>query len=290
MTEVTNPFTSEPWQLSLQYRPRFTQYNPTTGEAEKPLGFVDYLPGEHNFDQTNGDGITGGNWYFNLSGNWVFEGSGSLRLDAYQNSLVWHPDEYWTDEIDFDNERDTFMKYGIVEASLYLTDRWEDHIPQKGVKFKFEFKKRTIVTEQNYELVAPPPNTYPAYWTSTPGAVNQISEEEEMATFEVPMPDDIDVQKHYFRSIELSEQDRIDKGFIFPGKGGTFHDGTEKFGYDHEKDEREFRRFYFDDPPVPGMYYRVLTKITTTTIRYEVDPGLDVVDVSCTPAAFYNRE
>ena len=285
MQETTQPFVSEPFQIT-SHRPRFTQYD-KDGKPEEPKGYASREA--YNFDQEEG----GGNWYFNLYGTWTFEGNGRVIVED-QGSF--HGDEFWTDEVDENNEKDTYVNYGMVFISLYLTDRWEDHNPFKDVKFTWKITKETIKTEQEFEQV-PPPDEYPFgiwYWTSNPGSIVETERNEEEETVEFTLPEDFEEGRHDFYLFrDLSDQQMIDRGHVYPGKGGTFHDGSEKYGYDKEEVITDYALYENPgDPGPPPGKYRVVKKITTTYVRYKTDfnNGVDDPQETCTPGSFFNKE
>jgi hypothetical protein len=287
MNEVTNPFFSEPFQIT-SHRPRFTLYD-EDGNPEEPIGYVSRE--DHNFDQEDG----GGNYYFNLFGDWTFDGNGRVIVD---NSGSFHAPEYWTEEPDDENDKDFYVSYGMVFINLYLTDRWEDHIPFKGVSFTWNVVKETIKTEQEFTLV-PPQDEYPFgiwYWTSTPGSVVETERTEESEEIGFTLPDDFEAGKHDFYTFrDLSEQQMLERGHIYPGKDGTFHDGTDKYGFDSEKIETDLvlkENPSAPDPSDRDSKYRVVKKITITYIRYKTSfiNGEDDPEETCSPPAFYNQQ
>lgn len=285
MFENTRPFRIDPFQIT-SHRPRFTNYD-TSGNPVEPIGYVTRADDLSNYDQES----SGGNWYNNVYLSESIEGNGRVIIEDKDMGLTFHPPESWTDPIDDENEKDTYMRYGLVHIYLTLSDRWEDHIPFKEVKFTWKIKKQTIQTMQIWDLVPPSPPSKP-YWTSTPGEILETQNFDEEVTIEFQMPDDFEEGKHDFVSYtHLTEQQQVDRGFVYPGKEGeTFHDGSDKYGYDREKDEREYR-LYLYDPNFPEIKYRVLTKITVTSVRYLTDfNGGDVVVETSTPSAFFNQE
>ena len=275
MVEVNNPFQVEPFYLT-SHRRTFTEYD-TNGVAKQPLGYV--TRAEHNFDQEQG----GGNWYFVLPGTRIFEGNGRVICGS---ASAYHAPEFWRDEISTFNARLNYAEYGMVLINLTLGDRFEDHIPFKGVTFTWKIKKETVVTEQEFDLV-PPSQPY-QFWSSTPGQIVETERSEEEVTVTFQLPDDFEQGKHSFDSnTDLTDQQRIDRGFVFP-KGGTFQDGSPKHGFDSRKEVTELNLYPYP-PPDESLTYDVITKITVTTITYKT-PGLNYDEdnkETCTPAPFY---
>jgi hypothetical protein len=281
MNENNNPFASDPWQLTSNYRPREVTYKPN-GKPDEPIGYVDIEIAR--FDQTNEGIVNGGNCYFNLFGNSTFDQNGTINLVATDNPFVNHAPETWVDEINFDQQVTHEKIYGHIYVNLTISDRWEDHIPFRGVIFKYKIKKVTRKTEQYFTIIDPPYDGVP--YTSIPGDIDEKSKEEEDFNFDVNMPEDIDLALHSFSTSNFTQEQNIDKGYVLP-KGGTFQDGTPKWGYDAIHYEQEENRYYLDQPPIAGQFYTVITKRIVTYITYVLDPWT-AVEETCTPPAFYN--
>jgi hypothetical protein len=275
MAEVNNPFQSEPFYLTSHKR-TFTEYE-ADGTPKQPLGYATIR--EHSFDQEQG----GGNWYFTPPGTRVFEGNGRVICGS---GSAYHAPEFWRDDISTFNARLNYAEYGMVLLNLTLARRFEDHIPFKGVTFTWKIKKETVVTEQEFDLVQPS-ESYP-FWSSTPGQIVETERSEEEVTVTLQLPDDFEQNKHDFDSLrDLTDQQRIDRGFVFP-KGGTFQDGSPKHGFDSRKEVTELNLYPYP-PPDESLTYDVTTKITVTTITYKT-PGFygdDAAEETCTPAPFY---
>lgn len=278
MGEATNPFQIAPFYLT-SHRRTFTEYE-ANGTPKQPLGYV--TRAEYNFDQEEG----GGNWYYNLPGTGVFEGNGRVICRS-QSSF--HAPEYWRDEVDDDNAKYTQIDYGMVLITLTLSRRFEDHIPFKGITFTWmKVKKEKVVTEQEFDLVPPRPNTSDG-WSSTPGQIVETERSEEEVTITFQLPDDYEQGKHDFDSNRDLTQDKlVSRGFVYPGAGGSFHDGSEKYGYDERKEVTDVK-LYPLPPPDETLKYEVIKKKTVTTITYKTQffNDVDEVDETCAPAPFF---
>ena len=279
MGEAERPFFIRPFRLT-SYRP--VKFGEGLVDANQAEPYTYYAP--NNFQQNVAGDVDGGNCYYNDIGDWGFEGNGILFIAQLTNPLIYHPGEIWTDEVDFYNQRTTIMSYGVIEVTLMLNDRFEDHIPFKDVAFEFRFTKNTRKTEQIWT----DSTDLSGNETTIPGVEIEIENSDEEVSFTFTMPDDINLGRHRFDSfIDLDEEERVDKGYIYPekGAGGNFHDGDAKYGFDAVKHEQEEKRVYLDDPPKPGEFYALIKKITRTFITYD----LTGVEETCTPATFYNQ-
>jgi hypothetical protein len=275
MAESTNPFAVRAFYLTSHKRV-YTEYD-TNGVAKQPLGYVTIA--DHNFDQEEG----GGNWYYNTIGQGVFEGNGRVICGS---ASAYHAPEFWRDDIGENNAKLTYVEYGMVLINLYLGDRFEDHNIFKAVSFTWKFKKETVVTEQEFDLV-PPSNSYP-FWSSTPGQIVETERSEETVTMTFQLPEDFEQGRHDFYTFrDLTDQQRIDRGFVFP-KGGTFHDGSPKHGFDSFKEVTELNVYKYP-PPDEDLTYDVATKKTVTRVNYKT-PGFygdDAAEETCSPAEFF---
>lgn len=277
MNEITNPFITRGFYLT-SHKKTYTEYD-TNGTPKQPLGYVTIA--EHNFDQEQG----GGNWYYNLVGQGSFEGNGFIRCNS---ASAYHAPEFWRDDISTFNARLTAVDYNMVIIYLTLTDRFEDHNLFKGTVFTWKIKKETVVTEQEFDLV-PPSQPY-QFWSSTPGQIVETERSEEEVTVTFQLPDDFEQGKHNFDSYrDLTEQQLIDRGFVFP-KGGTFQDGSPKHGFDARKEVTELNVYPYP-PPDESITYDVITKITVTTINYKT-PGFygdDAAEETCAPPEYFRE-
>lgn len=268
MFENSAPFRSEPFSLTSPYRPIVMTFD-NDGEEKEPLGYV--TEASNNFDQTNSSGVEGGNYYFNLDGDSASDRSGLIFIFQNTNNLIIHPDESWSEPIDQYHEKDIHKAYGVVEVRLEIKDRYEFHIPFKNVKYKWKFKKQTRVYKslENSE---------------DPFELELISDETEDEEFEFTLPDDFDQGKHAFRSYELTLQEKIDRGFIHPGKGTGefFHDDDEKYAIDNVSEER----FYTIDSDGRRTS---LDRIERTEIDYLLSDPTEVTE-TVTPSAFFNQD
>lgn len=279
MGENTRPFRSEPFYITA-YRPIKMQYD-DNGMEKDPPGYVEDKNGESfRFDQTKKAEVNGGNWYFNLWGNSSSVGGGSIRMLNGSNP---HPDEFWIEDEDPDKLDWYWAYYNTLYVDLYMIDRWEDHIPFKGVKYIFEkIKRKKVRREQEWQLN--PPNQF-GLITSDPLGWEIIEEDEEEVSFEFTMPDDIDLSKHGFDSNTLTLQELIEGGYIFPNDGGSRHDGTPIDGYEALRYEVK-QNLYEYDPERPWLgKYQVTTKEIEITTTYDLT---DIMD-NCSPPAFYNQ-
>lgn len=251
------------------------------GKEKDPPGYVDEKNAEtFRFDQIKKAEVNGGNWYFNLSDNTSSEGLGHIYITNVPNP---HPDEFWIDQDEF--KLDWYWSYyQTLFIDLLILDRFEDHIPFKGVKYTFEkIKRKKVRREQEYVLN--PPNEF-GMITSDPQGWEVIEEEEEEVSFEFTLPDDIDVEKHYFSSNELTTDELVEGGYIFPQDGGVRHDGDPVDGYEALRYEVKQNLYYFDEEKPWMGQYQVFTKEIEITITYDLSEVLD----NCSPPAFYNQE
>lgn len=280
MFDQARPFKYEPWQCEIGYRPRRVVFD-QEGNPKEPLGFISDPPLGDNWEQMKEGELQGGNAYFNLFGNGYFYGNGAIFL--YTINVK---EEYsGIKEIDQYNEQTTGIYHKCIFADFDIYDRFEDHIPFRGVKYQYKIKKRTIVKEQDWEIK--PPTSGGTFWTSEPGEIRETTNEEQEVSLEVPCPQDIDLQKHEWRSIDLSIDDQVNEGYRYPGYNGNFFDGTKKHGYEHDKEVRVYRKIFYDETD-PTKYQPVLLKITWTEIRYDLNT--QKVKAFCTPAGFYNQQ
>jgi hypothetical protein len=281
MAEVTNPFALRAFSMTSHKR-LFTEYD-ANGAAKQPLGYVTIA--DHNFDQEQG----GGNWYYNNIGQGVFEGNGQVICG---NASAYHAPEFWRDEISENEAKLTYVEYGMVLINLTLADRFEDHNIFQAVSFTWKIKKLTVVTEQEFEVyeieIPNPPGNPDIFYDSTPGAIVETERSEETLTFTFQLPGEFEQGKHDFDSNrDLSDQQKIDRGFVFP-KGGTFHDGSPKHGFDSFKEVTEVSIYDYPPPNAEGFKYDVVTKKTVTRVTYET-PNFSGKDgeETCSPPEFF---
>jgi len=279
MVETTRPFASTPFYLT-SYRPVKMQYD-DAGIEKDPAGYVDDNKSEgFRFDQINKAEVQGGNWYFNLWGNTSQVGNGTISMSIGSNP---HPDESWMDDDNPDKLDFYDVQYSSIYVNLQMIDRWEDHIPFKGVKYIFEkIKRKKVRREQIWELQ--PPNEF-GFITSEPQGWEVVEEDEQEVSFEFTLPDDIDLQTHSFDSNTLTTDELIEGGFVFPQDGGVRNDGSPVDGYEALRFEVK-QNLYDVDPERPELgKYQVTTKDIEVIITYDFTDILD----NCSPSAFYNQ-
>jgi hypothetical protein len=250
------------------------------GVEKDPPGYMDDKDsGTFRFDQTKKAEVNGGNWYFNLAGN-PSGGGGSIRM---VNSANPHPDEFWIDDNDPDKLDWYWVYYNTLYVVLKMIDRFEDHIPFKGVNYVFEkIKRKKVTREREWEIQ--PPNEF-GLITSIAQDWEIIEEDEQEVSFEFTLPDDIDLAMHGFDSNTLTLEKLIEGGYIFPKNGGNRHDGTPVDGYEALRYELK-ENLYELDPERPELgKYQVSTKEIEITTTYDLT---DIMD-NCSPPAFYNQ-
>jgi hypothetical protein len=236
--------------------------------------------GGFRFDQTQKAEVNGGNWYFNLSGNTSFVGGGTINITNGANP---HPNESWVDDSDPDKLDFYEVQYSTIYVNLMMIDRFEDHIPFKGVNYVFEkIKRKKVTREREWEIQ--PPNEF-GLIDSIAQDWEIIEEDEQEVSFDFTLPADIDLTIHGFDSNTLTLEKLIQGGYIFPKNGGNRNDGTPIDGYEALRYEVK-QNLYEYDPERPELgKYQVITKEIEITTTYDLT---DIMD-NCSPPAFYNQ-